>query len=337
MVPMKIHEETFTALNGSCAEPGQLFFDIESTGLNPSYAAVYLIGCSWFEDGEWQLRLYFADDRRAECDVLRTFADLLRGFSTVVHFNGDRFDIPFLQERMARYGLGDPFAGMESIDLLKRVRPYKKLLGVENLKQKTLERFLGIDREDLFGGGELIQVYEEYLYSEDPRLEHFLLLHNLEDVKGMSELTALLRIPEWMEGRFELCGCCAGGNDTEDVSDTASEFNIGRSERRECWWLVVGEWCSVGKVTVSQFERDQFAKTEVTDTRDEVKENTLTIPFGMQREVFIGSVLEIIHQGKTERIIGIALVALKMVQKWIWHLPKYYTRQKSIIERSTHA
>ena len=221
MVPMKIHEETFTALNGSCAEPGQLFFDIESTGLNPRYAAVYLIGCSWFEDGEWQLRLYFADDRRAECDVLRTFADLLRGFSTVVHFNGDRFDIPFLQERMARYGLGDPFAGMGSIDLLKRVRPYKKLLGVENLKQKTLERFLGIDREDLFGGGELIQVYEEYLYSEDPRLEHFLLLHNLEDVKGMSELTALLRIPEWMEGRFELCGCCAGGNDAEDVSDAA--------------------------------------------------------------------------------------------------------------------
>ena len=217
MVPMKIHEETFTALNGSCAGPGQLFFDIESTGLNPRYAAVYLIGCSWFEDGEWQLRLYFADDRRAECDVLRTFADLLRGFSTVVHFNGDRFDIPFLQERMSRYGLGDPFAGKESIDLLKCVRPYKKLLGVENLKQKTLERFLGIDREDLFGGGELIQVYEEYLYSEDPRLEHFLLLHNLEDVKGMSELTALLRIPQWMEGRFELCGCCAGDDDANDA------------------------------------------------------------------------------------------------------------------------
>ena len=142
---MKIHEETFTALNGSCAEPGQLFFDIESTGLNPRYASVYLIGCSWFAEGEWQLRLYFADDRRAEREVLAAFAELTENFDTLVHFNGDRFDIPFLQERMRLYRMADPFCGMGSVDLLKCVRPYKRLLGLENLKQKTLEVFLGLE------------------------------------------------------------------------------------------------------------------------------------------------------------------------------------------------
>ena len=196
-----------------------LALDIETTGLSPKNNSVYLIGCSWFADGQWQLRLFFADDRRAEKEVLAAFAELARGFSTLVHFNGDRFDIPFLQERMRRYGMYEPFSGMESVDLLKCVRPFKKLLGVENLKQKTLEVFLGMDRKDQFGGGELIQVYEEYLYTEDPRLEHFLLLHNLEDVKGMSELTALLRLPEWIEGKFEYRGCeVEGPGDSDRVS-----------------------------------------------------------------------------------------------------------------------
>ena len=203
---MKIINETFRSASGRTADEDWLFFDIESTGLSPRAASVYLIGCSWYERAEdlWRLRLYFADSRRSEPEVLGAFADLLAGFSCVTHFNGDHFDIPFLKYRYAKYGMDDPFKGKDSVDLLKRVRKYKKLLGVENLKQKTLERYLGVGRKDTFGGGELIRVYEEYLYTDDPGLEHFLLLHNLEDVKGMSELTALLDIPGWIDGGFYL-------------------------------------------------------------------------------------------------------------------------------------
>ncbi|MDE6053954.1 MAG: hypothetical protein K2G55_09365, partial [Lachnospiraceae bacterium] len=45
-------------------------------------------------------------------------------------------------------------------------------------------------------GGELIDIYHEYVLNHDAEKEHFLLLHNEEDVKGMLEIVAALAIPD---------------------------------------------------------------------------------------------------------------------------------------------
>ena len=87
---------------------------------------------------------------------------------------------------------------MESVDIYKRIKPWKKHLGLENLKQKTIEGFLSICREDSFDGGQLISVYEDYLKTRDENLLRLLLLHNEEDLKGMPSLLPILFYPDFL-------------------------------------------------------------------------------------------------------------------------------------------
>lgn len=184
------------------AAPGQLFFDIETTGLSADRAIVYLIGCAWFEEGAWQFRQWFADTREAEKDVLKAFAAHLVRFDTLVHFNGDTFDLPFLAKRCQKYRISPGLEFLRSLDLYKAVRPLKKLLGLNDLKLKSLERFLGIEREDKFNGGQLIEVYDIYLGTRDPKLERFLMLHNEEDVQAMPSLLPILDFLTWRQTAF---------------------------------------------------------------------------------------------------------------------------------------
>ena len=65
-----------------------------------------------------------------------------------------------------------------------------------NCKQKTIEGLLHTTREDTYTGGELIDIYHEYVLDSDPKKEYFLLLHNEEDIKGMLEIVAALAIPD---------------------------------------------------------------------------------------------------------------------------------------------
>ena len=79
-------------------------------------------------------------------------------------------------------------------------------MGLDSLKQKAIERFLGVDRTDVFSGGELIEVYKEYLRSRDDRLFHLLILHNEDDLKGMPCILPILNYPDLLEGPLSLAG-----------------------------------------------------------------------------------------------------------------------------------
>ncbi|MBQ2401275.1 MAG: ribonuclease H-like domain-containing protein, partial [Lachnospiraceae bacterium] len=96
------------------------------------------------------------------------------------------------------------FDHLESIDIYKRIKPYKKHLGLENLKQKSIETFLGISRDDKYTGGQLIEVYTEYLQTKDPYLLKLLLLHNEDDLKGMPKLLPILHYPDFFDQDFSL-------------------------------------------------------------------------------------------------------------------------------------
>ena len=182
-----------------------LFFDIETTGFSGDTASVYLIGCVWNQKGRWHLTQWFADRRESEGEILSAFFSQAGRFSTLVHFNGDTFDIPFLEKRCSRLKLSCSFDGLESMDIYRKIRPLKKLLGLSSLKQKAVEAFLGVEREDVFSGGELIEVYSQYLRTRDERLLKVLLLHNEDDLKGMPSILPILSYADLMEGPFQLC------------------------------------------------------------------------------------------------------------------------------------
>ncbi len=181
-----------------------LFFDIETTGFSGDYNRIYLIGCVCFRDGNWRLIQWFADRPDAEEDLLISFFTFLKGFTTLIHFNGDGFDIPFLLKRCRAYGLPYDFSSVKSIDIYKKIRPYRSLLELDSMKQKSIERFLGINRQDRFSGGQLIAVYEDYLATREDRLYDMLMLHNREDLEGMPLILPILYYPDFLESGFSL-------------------------------------------------------------------------------------------------------------------------------------
>ena len=181
-----------------------LFFDIETTGLSARSAGLYLIGMLTYTDKNWTLLQFFCEDVADEPAVLQAFFDLLRTKKTLISYNGDGFDIPFLRHMVEQYGLPYSFDTVESFDLFKKFRPLKRLLNLPDLKLKSCERFLGIDREDRFTGGELIEVYFEWQKTKAPALLDTLLLHNAEDIANLPNLLPLLRYRALPHSDFQL-------------------------------------------------------------------------------------------------------------------------------------
>ena len=66
---------------------------------------------------------------------------------SLIHIYGDGFDIPYLLKCCRRLDLPYNFDCIKSVDIYKKIKPYRKLLGLENMKQKSIEQFLGLARE----------------------------------------------------------------------------------------------------------------------------------------------------------------------------------------------
>ncbi len=168
-----------------------VFFDIETTGFKAATSHLYLIGLAVYNGCDWTFTQLLAERPQEEAALLRTFAQMLRPYTTLISFNGDRFDLPYLEEKYAQYAISSPLAAMHSIDIYKDVRLLRSFLRLEHMNQKALEKFLGLRRKDLYDGGELIKVYRDYVGSGAEHLLSLLLLHNLEDVEGMFTVTRL--------------------------------------------------------------------------------------------------------------------------------------------------
>lgn len=180
------------------------FFDIETTGFSQKTAFVYLIGLAVRKGSTIHIYQFFAQNRHEEAEVINCFYQKLCQFSTIITFNGKGFDIPFLKAREEKYGSKNDWEKFESIDLYKTAGKLADILKLPNKKQKTIEQFLGIDREDLYTGGDLIQVYFSYEKKQDTDSETLLLLHNYEDVLGMTKLLSLLSYLEFLESPVQV-------------------------------------------------------------------------------------------------------------------------------------
>jgi len=183
-----------------------LFFDIETTGFSGSHSRLYLIGCTYWRDESWHLIQWFADTADSEPELLHAFFRFLGQFQVLIHFNGDGFDLPFIQKRCSRYNIPCGLDRLESIDIYRKIRPYRKLLGLDSLRQKAIEQFLGISRQDLYSGGQLVEVYKEYLITRRTDLYDLLILHNEDDLKGMPLILPVLNYPDFLEHPFCLSG-----------------------------------------------------------------------------------------------------------------------------------
>ena len=190
-----------------------LYFDIETTGLQKKNALVYLIGCAFYQgDNVWKLQQWFANHPDEEQQILEMFCQYASAFSGFCHFNGTRFDIPFLEFRCQQYGISSPFSGKYSRDLYTIYRPLKNFLNLPGTKQKDLEAFLQIARKDTLSGKDTIKLYRDMIKYRDSSYREPLLLHNQEDMQGLIQLERLLAYTELLLGNFSLTDCKCHSN-----------------------------------------------------------------------------------------------------------------------------
>lgn len=223
-----------------------LFFDIETTGFSPECSYVYLIGCAFLHAETVVLRQWFLNDISEERALVQEFGEFSNNFQLLVHYNGTTFDLPYLQKKARYYGFAEKYFSREilqkkesrqQIDLYRVLSPYKKILNLENMKQKVVEQFLGIKRRDTLTGSDLLPVYTafvgRYRYesimrdSPSPKenlptlnfcdaglkrmpeisaelLLSALLLHNREDIMGLISISDLFALPRLFEGDFTI-------------------------------------------------------------------------------------------------------------------------------------
>lgn len=179
-----------------------LFFDIETTGFAPATTILYLIGCVYYDNDSYYITQWYADTPDAQTDVINAFLTFTHKYKYLFHYNGNGFDIPYIIKKCHLLNIECDFSHIKSFDIYKEVQPLKTLLKLDNLKQKNIEQFLNINREDKYSGGELIQFYNNYLKSPDEKTLELLLLHNHDDIVGMTMILPVLNYLNVLNGNF---------------------------------------------------------------------------------------------------------------------------------------
>lgn len=177
-----------------------LFLDIETTGFRKDTTILYLIGCGFYQKEKFHIIQWFNDDGISESEMLLTLKELMENKDFILFtFNGESFDIPYLNRHYELNEISFRISLTSSLDLYKILKPFQALYQMEHGRQKDWERFLGIEREDIYDGGQLIQLYKEYLLKKKSSLLDILLLHNMEDIQGMQALSPLLSCHKLLE------------------------------------------------------------------------------------------------------------------------------------------
>ncbi len=170
-----------------------IFLDLETTGLRADRSLTSLIGILYRENDSMRLEQWYSGDVVAERRQLQRLQQYLGRFRTIVSYNGNGFDVPFLRTRWRWHRIADPTVSMESLDLLVPVR--KKYRGRwSDCRLATVEReLLGLPRcaQDL-PGSEAPLRFQDLREGGPVSLIEPVLLHNRRDLMSLVALRKVL-------------------------------------------------------------------------------------------------------------------------------------------------
>lgn len=164
------------------------YFDIETTGFDKEKDIIMLISLGWFSKKNiFCVKQYFAEILQEEKNILNEFKKDIEGFNIWCSYNGKAFDEPFIKTKIGKHNINCIIPD-NHVDLYRIIRPYYKKLGIERCNLKTVEKFIGVQREDLIDGGISIELYYKYLQEPEKALKETIMLHNFEDVLNLPKL-----------------------------------------------------------------------------------------------------------------------------------------------------
>lgn len=172
------------------------FLDIETTGLDRIRNNIYLIGIIYFESSSnsWTLNQIFANNLEKEREVLLKTVEILENYTSIINYNGTSFDIPFINSKLEFYNIDYSIHEDRSFDIYRMIKSDRKFLNLENLKLKTIEKHLGIQREDTYSGKDCIDLYYDYISRGEEILKSNILRHNMDDLVYMLDIISILDI-----------------------------------------------------------------------------------------------------------------------------------------------
>ncbi len=201
----KVNSEQYKVDMSKIGEPKDcVFLDIETTGLSSEHSYIYLVGVAYFNssDSSYEIKQWMISSPSEEKEMLNDVISFISQYKTLIHFNGNSFDLPFITSRCKANAIDCNFDSFEGIDIFRRVSSLKHFLKLDNCKQKSIELFLGIERDDTYSGKDLIKVYREYTESGSEELEKLLLLHNHDDMLGMLSILPILNYSDLFQGEL---------------------------------------------------------------------------------------------------------------------------------------
>lgn len=161
--------------------PQGFVFDIETTGLSPSFNRVVMITYAYQDKKQWVLRQEMAEEDQDESLLLLNFCQLSKNFLYAVHYNGQSFDLPFINKRLEYLALAQPFDKRRGFDLYLYLRKEKTKGSLKLLDQ---EKRAGFHRKDSLSGKDWVHLFNQFKKNKLKAQRKDLLLHNKEDVLG---------------------------------------------------------------------------------------------------------------------------------------------------------
>lgn len=160
------------------------FFDIETTGFNKVSDIIMLISLGYFDKNKFITKQYFAEYIEDEVNILKEFKENIKEFDIWCSYNGIAFDEPYVIKKMDMHNIEFNCPG-EHIDLYRKIKPYQKQLGLERCNLKSVEKYLGVNRKDKIDGEVTVQLYKQYVYTNNDSIRDTIMLHNYEDVLNL--------------------------------------------------------------------------------------------------------------------------------------------------------
>lgn len=160
----------------------EIILDIETTGLDSSSDQLVLLGIIAYENEKCYIKQYFAEDNQEEKRLLEIYLNLIMD-KTIINFNGDIFDIPFLNNRLIANELFPVFP--HSYDILKAISSKRKFFVFESMKLIDLEKRIGIFRDDPSRYKVISKLTDDIIKRDKPKP---IMVHNENDLIATEKL-----------------------------------------------------------------------------------------------------------------------------------------------------
>ena len=179
-------------LAGFCKDEDFVIIDIETLGL--SERPIILLGIATPSKDCVCTKQYLLRDIQDEVSAIWAVVSQLEPHHSMITYNGRSFDIPYIKQRLAYYGLE---ANIENphFDLLhftRRALRHK----LKDCKLDTVESYLGIKRDIDIPGALVPQFYDTYLKTQNIGPLVAIVEHNKQDLVSLGTLFSKL-YEEW--------------------------------------------------------------------------------------------------------------------------------------------